>query len=230
MLNIGALCLVALMVFGIFNVAFRDQAKSVLAGAYTSLDVIDSVNSQRIKNGLDPLKQNQLLMNAARNKANDMISNNYFAHISPVNGRKWSSFIRESGYNYIEAGENLANGFDNINDLVQAWMDSPTHRDNILNPGVDETGVAVREGKLDGYDTIYVVQVLGKREASAVKKANTQSAPTVTNTQTNSKPKEIETPAKPTPPPINLDQKVSEILTNDYSLTLQKQSLFEKKE
>ena len=178
------------MIVGIVSVVFKQNpSKTAFAGNYTADDVIKAVNDERLKKNLPALQTNPMLMEAARNKVDDMILNNYFAHISPVDGKKWSSFIRDSGYDYIEAGENLANGFDNVPDLVTAWMNSPTHRDNILNPDVDETGLAVKSGFLDGYPTIFVAQNFGKRDLTTAKptsnagqKGASNSPPTTTNT------------------------------------------------
>ena len=164
-----AVFLVFCMVVPIVIFAFKQNpSKTAFAGNYAASEVIDAVNQERVKNNLPALKTNAKLMEASRNKVDDMIANAYFAHISPVDGKKWSTFIRDSGYEYIEAGENLANGFDNVPDLVTAWMNSPTHRDNILNPNVDETGLAVKSGYLDGYPTIFVAQSFGKRDVPAI--------------------------------------------------------------
>jgi len=185
-----AVTMVVAMVFGVVSIIFKQNpTKAAFAGNYTAEEVVVAVNQERTKKNLPELKQNPKLMEAARNKVDDMILNNYFAHISPVDGKKWSSFIRNSGYDYIEAGENLANGFDNTSDLVTAWMNSPTHRDNILNPNVDEAGMAVKSGFLDGYPTIFVAQTFGKREVP--------ETTTITKTETvKSTPKPDQTPAK----------------------------------
>lgn len=124
------------------------------------------VNKERIFANLPPLKLNGKLNIAARNKALDMSNQHYFSHISPVNGKKWSDFIKESEYNYEEAGENLANGFENPTEMVAAWMKSPSHKENILNKDVDETGIGYAYGKLGGIPTIFVVQVFGAQEIS----------------------------------------------------------------
>jgi uncharacterized protein YkwD len=124
-----------------------------------------AVNKRRIEKKLKPLKLNTSLLSAAKSKATDMSSKQYFSHISPVDGTKWSDFINKSGYDYQQAGENLAHGFDDVAEMVQAWMDSPSHRENILNPEVDETGFGYQYGKLNGVSTYYVVQVFGKQSS-----------------------------------------------------------------
>jgi uncharacterized protein YkwD len=201
-LGLVAVFLVFTMIVSVVVFAFKQNpSKTAFAGNYDASEVIDAVNQERVKNNLPALKTNPKLMEASRNKVDDMIANGYFAHISPVDGKKWSSFIRNAGYDYIEAGENLANGFDNVPDLVTAWMNSPTHRDNILNPNVDETGLAVRSGYLDGYPTIFVAQSFGKRDVPAL-----PSTPKADKTESNT----VKTtePAKNIPAESNRPQEV----------------------
>ena len=102
------------------------------------------------------------MQKAAEEKAQDMIDNNYFAHISPQGKSPWD-WINKNNYNYRYAGENLAIGFANAKEQQQAWMDSPTHKKNILNKNYDETGVAVKQGVIDGHEAIVVVQMFGKQ-------------------------------------------------------------------
>ena len=205
-----AVFLVFSLILSVVVFAFKQNpSQTAFAGNYNSSDVIDAVNQERVKNNLPALKVNSKLMEASRNKADDMNANGYFAHISPIDGKKWSSFIRNSGYDYIEAGENLANGFDNSPDLVAAWMNSPTHRDNILNPNVDETGLAVKSGYLDGYPTIFVAQSFGKRDVPAI---------TPKADKTKSKAETAQTPAKNIAPEIPIkSEKKNLVLPVDQS-------------
>jgi uncharacterized protein YkwD len=130
---------------------------------YNADQVILLVNRQRETYNLAPLQREELLTKAASNKTKHMMQNNYFSHVSPVDGKKWSDFIQEANYEYVEAGENLANGYTNAEEMVKAWMDSPTHRANILADGYAETGVAIDRGSLNGHETIYVAQVFGRQ-------------------------------------------------------------------
>ena len=219
----------------------QNPSQTAFAGNYNSSDVIDAVNQERVKNNLPALKVNSKLMEASRNKVDDMNANGYFAHISPIDGKKWSSFIRNSGYDYIEAGENLANGFDNTPDLVLAWMNSPTHRDNILNPNVDETGLSVKSGYLDGYPTIFVAQSFGKRDVPAITSKTEKTKSKTEAAQTPAKNIAPETPAKSekktlAPPTekslskavkIDKTRKVGEGIKWEDSLNIFTQRLFE---
>ena len=134
---------------------------------YFSLDQLNIViNKERVSRGIRPLALNSKLNTAAQNKASDMSEHNYFSHISPVDSKKWSDFIKDQKYEYSEAGENLANGYEAPSEMVKAWMDSPSHRENILNKDVDETGIGFVFSKLNGVPSIFVVQVFGKLDTT----------------------------------------------------------------
>jgi uncharacterized protein YkwD len=127
----------------------------------TKEGVIDWTNKQRAKEGLASLKENFTLDVTAEKKAEDMLQNQYFAHESP-NGAGVSDLANNSGYEFIAIGENLAMGnFENDEVLVQAWMDSPGHRANILNNRYQEIGVSVIKGTFEGKTTWMAVQHFG---------------------------------------------------------------------
>lgn len=71
-----------------------------------------------------------------------MVQNNYFDHIDPQGNTTWH-FFREAGYNYVYGAENLATGHYADSRLMDAWMNSPTHALNILNPIYTDTGVGI---------------------------------------------------------------------------------------
>jgi uncharacterized protein YkwD len=152
----------SLWVFVYFLSSNAATPKEVQASSYSADQVISSVNTQRKKSGLKELVKNDELMKSSQAKADHLAVNKYFSHVYKENGKRWSDFIKEADYNYSVAGENLANGFYVTNDMVDAWMESPTHRENILNEGVEETGVGVSYGELNGSPTIFVVQHFGK--------------------------------------------------------------------
>ncbi len=93
-------------------------------------------------------------------KATDMFARNYWAHYGPDGTTPWS-FITNSGYEYEYAGENLAKNFMFSDGVVQAWMESPTHRENILRNEYTEIGYAIQNGVLNGEETTLVVQMFG---------------------------------------------------------------------
>lgn len=129
----------------------------------TKAKIIEETNSQRYLEGenLFPLFENKKLTESALAKANDMFLNQYFEHVSP-SGVGPSDLVKSFGYDYIVTGENLILGnFANEKELVQAWMDSPGHRANILNNRYSEIGVAIVKGTYEG-DSVWIgVQEFG---------------------------------------------------------------------
>jgi len=123
-------------------------------------DIIRLTNIERQNKGLTTLTYNQLLSQAAAQKAADMFINDYWAHVSPSGTQPWV-FITQSGYSYRYAGENLARDFSDSAGVVRGWMNSVTHKDNLLNPQYSDIGVAVVNGKLGGRETTLVVQMFG---------------------------------------------------------------------
>lgn len=120
--------------------------------------VIDETNRHRIGEGLPELKESAILNIAAQKKVDDMFSRQYFEHNSPT-GEGAGDLVSAAGYEFIVVGENLALG--NYKDdmvLVQAWMDSPGHRENILKNSYTEIGVAVARGTFEGKQTWLAVQ------------------------------------------------------------------------
>lgn len=120
------------------------------------------MNSKRLEANLQPLVLSPELSTAANQKAGDMFDKNYWAHISPTGTTPWY-FITQAGYEYVYAGENLAKSFDTADEVVAAWMNSSTHRANILKPEYTEIGLAVMNGKLSGEETTLVVQEFGTK-------------------------------------------------------------------
>ncbi len=149
------------------------------ASNITPEQVIEITNQKRLENGLSPLTLNGQLSEAAQRKAGDMFAFNYWAHNSPSGRNPWS-FFQEVGYKYLYAGENLARDFMNSGSVVDAWMNSPTHRDNVLNSRYQETGLAVVNGTLDGVETTLVVQLFGTPTPTTVasQPVVTKSTPT----------------------------------------------------
>ncbi len=123
--------------------------------------VVEFTNKHRDQNGLAPLHLNSKLSAAAEAKIDDMFAQQYFEHQSP-DGKNPADIISEANYEYIVVGENLALGsFKDDETLVQAWMDSPGHRANILKDKFLEIGVAVRKGEFEGKPVWLAVQEFG---------------------------------------------------------------------
>lgn len=103
-------------------------------------EVLNLTNTQRTQRGLQPLRLNQLLTNAAQGHSEDMALRDYFSHDGP-NGSSIASRIMASGYNYSRVGENIAAGYATPQEVVDSWINSPGHRANILNPDFQEIGI-----------------------------------------------------------------------------------------
>lgn len=133
-------------------------------------------NEQRQKNGLATLQYNAKLADAAQKKAQDMFAKNYWAHYSPDGNTPWQ-FILASGYQYEFAGENLAKNFLFSQGVIDGWMNSQTHRDNILKPEYSDVGFAIVNGVLNGEETTLVVQEFGKPLTASVTTNNNNLLP-----------------------------------------------------
>ncbi len=128
----------------------------------SATELVKLTNDYRIKNDLPPLAVNARLVQAAVNKAKDMLSQGYFDHSSPQ-GKKFSQWIKEVGYQYFYVGENLAIDYDTAAEIFNAWINSPSHRENILRPQFQEIGIAALRGKFKNRPTLAVVQLFGTR-------------------------------------------------------------------
>jgi len=132
------------------------------AGLLTVDGILEQTNVHRATEKLAPLTGSATLNQAAANKIDDMFAQQYFEHISP-DGRGPSDVVDGVQYHYIRVGENLALGnFASDAALVQAWMDSPGHRANIMNGGFEELGIAARRGQFEGRSTWLAVQTFAK--------------------------------------------------------------------
>lgn len=121
----------------------------------------DLANKDRSESGISGLAWNETLEKAAKLKALDMSKNGYFAHTSPTGVAPWHWFS-EAGYNFFYAGENLAIDFTESENVENAWLNSPKHRENIMNQNFTEIGIATAEGIYNGKNTTFVVEFFGK--------------------------------------------------------------------
>ena len=138
-------------VLGISPISASDISPSTL---------ISLTNQERVAAGLNTLNTNSKLTVAAKAKAENMFEEQYWDHYGPNGETPWQ-FITAAGYAYVYAGENLAKGFRTSEGVVEAWMASPTHRDNILSENYQDIGIAVKTGVLLGKETTLVVQMFG---------------------------------------------------------------------
>lgn len=192
--------LVELVLFShILFFSHNNYLASVLPG------VLDSfTNKDRAENNLSSLVPNPILEQAAQLKANDMALKGYFAHTSPEGHEPWY-WLKQAGYKYSHAGENLAVNFVDSKDVNVAWMNSPLHRANIVNRNYSEVGTAVAQGVYKGKSTVFIVQFFGTpqdipTQASVVAVAKPVAKPASSSASTPA-PALIKTPT-PAPPTI----------------------------
>ena len=154
-----------LMQNGLEFLMLTDGVKGFVLGYASSItpsQIVELTNQRRVAEGLASLTVSEELNQAAVGKANDMCTKQYWAHLAPDGTTPWV-FIRNAGYSYTVAGENLARDFGESNSVVEAWMASSTHKANLIHPKYREIGVAVVDGKLNGVETTLVVQMFGDR-------------------------------------------------------------------
>lgn len=172
MLRGKAVLVIAFVVAALFFVSVFQHA--MLTGtnfaSIISSVLVDLANGDREQNGIHTLSINPVLSYAAELKARDMAQKSYFAHTSPEGITPWYWF-REAGYDFLYAGENLAVNFSDSIDVERAWMNSPTHRKNILSDNFSEIGIGTAQGFYKGRETTFVVQLFGNPLPEEIKAA-----------------------------------------------------------
>lgn len=218
-LGLFMIAIVLAFIPSIYN--FTATGSAQVLGYATSISVGDLhalSNTQRANNGLAAMNLNGQLNQAAYAKAQHMFANNYWAHNAPDGTTPWS-FISGAGFSYSMAGENLAKNFSTSAGVVDAWMNSPGHRANILQGGYDSVGYAAVNGNLQGEDLTLVVAMYAKAtvapapapaptpppapapapaaQAKPVTQATEPTAPVVSEPVVEETP--VETPTEPAP-------------------------------
>ena len=107
-------------------------------------EVVTLTNAERAKQGLAALEIDTELSKVARAKSQDMKDNNYFDHNSPTYGSPFD-MMKQFGISYTSAGENIAQGQQTPEEVVEAWMNSQGHRENIMNASFTHIGVGYVE-------------------------------------------------------------------------------------
>jgi len=152
--------LIFYVVVYVATIVFVIRFPSLLAASISNIELVEEANKERIDRDIQPLKYSKKLERAAEEKAQDMFKKQYWSHFGPQQETPWR-FITETGYQYTFAGENLARGFSDSPDIHEAWMNSQSHRENILDASYDEVGIAIVKGKLLGIETFLVVEMFG---------------------------------------------------------------------
>lgn len=130
-------------------IADSDQATSLIepmSKTFTDniADLLDATNAIRTKNNLPAFSMNAKLNESAKAKCDDMVTRNYWDHKDP-NGQDPYHFFTEAGVKYAKAGENLAYGYTNAQQTLTGWMNSQSHKDNLLDSEFTQVGFAVCE-------------------------------------------------------------------------------------
>jgi uncharacterized protein YkwD len=159
-------------------------ATSTFARDITRRSVLAEMNVRRAAFDLPPLREDTRLDQAADDRVTDMEEQDYWAHISPDGKQPWQ-WMHAHGYDFRFAGENLASGFDTVELLVDAWMESKGHRDNILSPFYRDCGIAIIEGSTTGRSSGKSIVVMFARdrvehpvEANVLGRTGPRRAPT----------------------------------------------------
>lgn len=169
----GALVLVAVLaaVYGDWRLSHRLPVKNQYVEVEPRVSDIDTVellsltNRDRMSNEAKPLVRNPLLDKSALDKCNDMVARNYWDHQTPDGKEPWT-FIDAEGIKYHKVGENLAAGSVNAHTTENAWLASPGHRANLLDPEFTEVGFGVCYSPAyvgtNGYSALIVVEHFDK--------------------------------------------------------------------
>lgn len=199
--------LIISIIASLFLSFWQPNASSTLAYAteMSSGNLLASTNTQRTNNGKSTLKLNTQLASAAQAKANHMVANNYWSHITPDGKEPWV-FIQNAGYSYNKAGENLAYGFATSADTVIGWMNSPTHKANMLDSAFTEVGFGFANSSNyngDGKQTVVVAMYGQPQVLAATAKPSQPTAPRSAATQPTPAPSPTPT-AQPSPTPTTV--------------------------
>lgn len=157
LLHRTALIIYVLVIF-VFNLSVGQLSQNRSYAAVDAGTLYSLHNSNRSANGLSGLTVNSQLVSSATSKAQAMLNADCWSHYCPPGTSPWS-FILGAGYQYVYAGENLGEGFTNSSTLMNAWMNSSSHRANVLNSNFTEIGIGFAYGEFQGNpnNTIVVV-------------------------------------------------------------------------
>jgi hypothetical protein len=203
----------------IWSLRFMIPANITFAqGSISATDLMNRINQQRSQRFLTTLTTNSKLISAATGKANDMIARSYFAHVDPDGQYVWPR-IEAAGYTpYLTLGENLAMDFTDAAGVVEAWMNSPTHRANIVNEKFVDQGLASISGTYEpNHETVMVVSLFGAlyKTTSPTPAPTPKPTPSPTTSPTPTAPAPASKPVIQNPSSTTSSLKIS----NDIKVT-----------
>ena len=146
-----------LLVFGLSWDDFFQERTAALSNLEKMRDqMLARVNRERAAQKLAPLRRHPRLDDAAQGHADDMFRKRYYSHDSP-DGKTAIDRIQALGYRAKYAGENIARGQYSVDEVMDGWMESKTHRDHLLSPVFDDVGFGLAFGKNPGgYEILWV--------------------------------------------------------------------------
>jgi hypothetical protein len=213
------LYLILLLILKIFTIPLIFSiSKTVFFADIAKTALIEFLNSERKNRGLAPLSENTALNKSAYLKAKDILEKNYFSHFSPEGISPWYWF-KVAGYDYQFAGENLAIGFLDSKEVHEAWMKSPPHRQNILNPNYKEVGIAVLKGKFNGNEVYVVVQHFGSQKEKLIPHSATSTISTPVQVSTPTQVSLKETSTQETSTVLGEKEKISQNQKVAFAIT-----------
>ena len=135
---------------------FRERTGALSDLERVRRDMLARVNRERGRRGLSPLRRHPYLDDAAQAHADDMFARRYYSHDSP-NGNTAIDRVAARGYRARYAGENIARGQYSVDEVMDGWMQSPTHREHLLSPVFNDVGFGLKFGKNPGgYEILWV--------------------------------------------------------------------------
>src|SRR3989344_3394858 len=146
-----------LFAFFFFLFPFLPTSAARVSAPLSAPILIALANKDRAQNSAGALAEDPLLARAAQKKADDMAAKGYFSHKSPAGKTPWYWFSAV-GYYYLSAGENVALNFDDAEALQRAWMNSPSHRANIIKNKYTRIGVGIARGYYQGRLATFIVE------------------------------------------------------------------------
>lgn len=149
-----AVALTTAVTFISFFGAVPAQAQTT---SLTRSGIVALANTDRASAGEHKVAEDWLLDAAAQAKANDMAAKGYFSHVDPSGNQPWMWF-KKFGYYYWGAAENLAVNFYSNSAVNTAWMNSPSHRENLLNGSYSRMGIGIAQGTYNGQPATFIVQ------------------------------------------------------------------------
>lgn len=194
------------LMLGMFSRPLAQRGVLAYATSVSRDGLLSATNQQRAANGVGNLSLNSQLNQAAQAKADDMVARDYWSHNTPEGNPPWV-FIDSAGYDYKKAGENLAYGFLTSSETVTGWMNSPSHRENMLLGDYTDVGFGYANSanyQGTGPETIVVAMYGQPMVASASSPAPSPAptpAPAVESTQKQSPPPAPQPTPTPTPEP-----------------------------